>query len=145
MAKSNEYRATHDEKNGVLKELSKLELQWKEESDRAQQKAYDESTESTKVDPKFKAVLQKYQAGVQAQKDAEAEAKKLGVTICAEGYGDERTFLIRPSNEAYNDLRQDFNRRLLLRLQKLSELRSQINLANLRSEVAKLDAAARKL
>jgi len=145
MAKSNEYRATHDEKNGVLKELAKLEAQWQQESDKALQEASEKLAEGTKTSPKLEAVLKKYQDAVAAQAEAQAEAEALDVTICASGYAEDRTYFMRPSGKAEQALRQEFRDKLSLRLQRLSAMRSQINLANLRSEVANLDKAARKL
>lgn len=142
MADNKEYRATHDEKNGVLKELDKLEQAWREESDRELKMSFNERVENVKKDPRYNACLKKYSAGRAMIEAAEAEAAALGGKICT-------SYSNGPYIESDDTgdwiLREQSRERLSRRLAKLSVIRSRINLANLRSEVKALDATARGL
>jgi hypothetical protein len=142
MADNKEYRATHDEKNGVLKELARLEQAWREESDRELQLRFNARSEKVKSDPRYKACLKKYLAGQAMLDSAQKDAAKLGGKICT-GYNS-GTYI---DSDGTGDqiLREQSREALGRRLGKLSELRSRINLANLRSEVKALDAEARSL
>lgn len=144
MEQKKEYRATHDEKNGVLKELNKLETEWKEQSDREIQRRLEVAKERVRTDPRLTGMLAKYIKAKAKLEAIERAVNEIGACV-VNSYSHGPYLELNNRGNMEMDIRNEVNQQLMDRLRRLSEIRSRINLANLRSEVARLDKAARSL
>jgi len=138
MAEKNEYRATHEEKNGIVRELRNLEDKYRQEFEDEKNQMSNTVLKALLATPKVRAVVAAYE---KAKRDAELSKKRLKAAGLDANYND--SYYV--DSDAVAKQVAALKKRYEARCEKLSMLRSRIQLATFRSEVSRLNDKARSI
>jgi uncharacterized membrane protein YheB (UPF0754 family) len=138
MIEKNEYRATHEEKNGIVRELRNLEEKYRQEFEEAKQQMSNTVLKNLLAQGSVRARIKEYERAKKAAEVAKEQLRRAGLS---ENYSHDYNVDSDAVVKQVRLLKAQYE----ARCEKLSLTRGRIQLATFRSEVAKLNDEARKI
>ena len=136
MIEKNEYRATHEEKNGIVRELRNLEEKYRQEFEEEKDRMSATVLKSLLGMNHVRAFVKEYERAKKALEVAKTRLSKAGLS---ESYNHDYSV---DSDKVVTQIRA-LKKRYEERCERLSRVRSRIQLATFRSEVSRLNDEAR--